>query len=262
MADLIPLRQILRESLNLALRMCVPSLPCAGLFVLSLGGLTWAAGSLPEGNIGSVIFSALALVTLFVHSLFSARMYHVARRPGAGLIRAAWVLTLAWLLVIVVAAIGASMILLFFSLIGSSLGVAASTPGQDITDMAAQMRANGTFWPLFAVFLVTLLGVFWFAVRLMLFAAASAIQARVSVFRTWAWTKGQVRILGPAMILLVVLPILALGYAATAAAGSVANPVAGTMLEMAILLPSAWFGHGFAASAYLRLVPEPNIDEA
>lgn len=256
MADTMSLKQILSNSLNQTARVIVPSLPYAALFVLTLGGLVWAAGALPDGSAGSAGFSVVALVTLFTHSLFSARMYHVDLVPEAGLIRSAWILTLAWLLVIVVAAIGASIILLFFSLIGSSLGVAANESGQDITDMTAQMRANGTFWPLFGVFLATIFGVFWFAVRMMLFAAASATRGRVHVFRTWSWTKGHFRTLGPAMGLMVALPVLVLSSVASAAAAFVAGPVAGTVLVMIILLPSAWLGHGFAASAYQSLAPK------
>lgn len=260
MAVAIPLSQILSESLKQAARMIVPSLPYAALFVLALGGLVWAAGALPDGFAGFMMFSALSLATLFTHSLFSASMYRVALAPEAGLIRSAWILTLAWLLVMVVAAIGASIILLFFSLIGSSLGVAATERGQDITDMTAQMRANGTFWPLFAIFLATLFGMFWFAVRMMLFAAASATMGSVHVFRSWSWTKGQFRTLGPAMIVLVAVPVLVLSYVASAAAAMITGPVTGAMLVMAILLPSAWLGHGFAASAYRRLAPDAHID--
>ena len=106
---------------------------------------------------------------------------------------------------IVIAAIAFSIVVLFFSLIGASLGAGSGEPGQNITDMTDQMRENGTFWPLFVIFIATLFGLFWFAVRLMTFAAASATRGAVHVFRTWYWTKGAFAVLGPAAVLLIVL---------------------------------------------------------
>ena len=132
--------------------------------------------------------------------------------------------------------------------------------------MTAQMREGGTFWPLFAVFVATLFGVFWFAVRLMLFAGASSVRNQVHVFRTWYWTKGQFRVLGPLMIALIIVPIVLLAWLAQLIV-SVVMGVSETPLQLAfspalvslVLLPSAWIGHGFAASVLDRLAPsEPS----
>lgn len=262
MPDPISLNTLLQDSLARASRLIVPSLPFAGLFIVAIGVLVWAAGALPDGGAGFAAFCALAFAALYAHSLFSAAMYHAVLEPKTGLTSAAWKLSLAWLLMIVIAAIGTSIIILFFSLIGSSLGVGSSETAEDITDMAAQMRESGTFWPLFAVFIATLFGVFWFAARMMTFAAASATRGTVHVLRTWAWTKGQFRVLGPALLILVAAPVLVFGYAASVVTSSIAgsDPFS-AMLNMLILTPTAWLGHGLAASVYARVAPALDIDE-
>ena len=263
MADPISLSALFQDSLNRTARLVVPSLPFAMLFVVATGILVWAATALPEGTTGFALFSVLSLATLFAHSLFSASMYRATLTPAGGLLHGTWKLTLAWLLIMVVASIGATIILLFFSLIGASLGVVSGEAGQEITDMTAQMRAGGTFWPLFAMFVLTLLALFWFAVRMMLFAGATVIRSRVHVFRSWSWTKGHVRTLAPLLIVLIIAPLAVLTAAAISLSETVIGvgdtpPQAGlaAALSTLIMLPSAWLGHGFAASALAWLLPE------
>lgn len=263
------LRDLAMESLNKTARLIVPSLPFGVLFVVAIGVLVWAAGVLPDGASGFFAFSLLTFGTLYAHSLFSAAMYRAVLTGQGGLVGAAWRLTLAWMLVMVVASITATIIVLFFSLIGASLGVATGQEGQEITDMTAQMRAGGTFWPLFGLFMATLVGLVWFAVRLMLFASASALRGGVHVFRTWYWTKGHVLQLAPLMIVFIVLPIAALSMIAqaihTPLLGAAESPVdlgLSASLIALILFPSAWLGHAFAASAYARFAPAEPSDGA
>ncbi len=160
MADLLSISNLLQDSVSRTKRLIVTSLPFAGLFALMTGILVWGAGALPEGGAGSLAFMVLAFATLFSHSLFSVSMYRAALPIHTGQFGRAVKLSLAWILIFVVAAIGAAIIVLFFSLIGASLGVVSGEAGQEITDMTAQMREAGTFWPLFGLFLLTLLGVF------------------------------------------------------------------------------------------------------
>lgn len=263
MTQSLSLRDLVADTLHKTARVIVPSLPFGALFVAACGVLVFCAGTLPEGGAGFAVFAVLFFGALYAHSLFSAAMYRAALPSQGGLMSSAWKLTLAWLLVLVVASIAATIVLLFFSLIGASLGVASGAEGQEITDMTAEMRAGGTFWPLFVVFIATMFGLFWFAVRLMLFAGATTLRNQVHVFRTWYWTKGHVIILAPLMILFIVLPIGILGFVAQTGATAIFGPLE-TPLEMGlcvalialILLPSAWLGHGFAASVYERLAPE------
>lgn len=262
MAEQISVFQIVKQSLERTRRLILPSLPYAAGFAATLGLLIWTANVLPDGGSGFVAFSALTFATLFVHSLFSVSMYHAVLPSESGIFSAAWKLSLAWILIIVIAAIAGSMITLFFALMGASLGVGASDDVANISDMTAQMRETGTFWPLFVLFLTTLFGAFWFAVRIMTFAAATATRGRVHVLRTWYWTKGSFRALAPAMLLLVVIPLIALTYLGGLVSGAIigtpSTPITAgvsTMVTMLVLLPSAWLGHGFAATVFDRLAP-------
>ncbi len=164
-------------------------------------------------------------------------------------------MTLAWILIAVVAAILFTTIVLFFSLIGSSLGVVSGEAGQDITDMTAQMREGGTFYPLFALFLLTLLGVFWFVVRMMLFAPATASRGTVHVFRTWSWTKGYALSMAIGAMTFIVLPVSLLGYAASTAVGLSQSAAISAGIVALVQLPAAWLGHAYAAAVYTRLAP-------
>ncbi len=263
MTDPISLRALFHDSLNRTARLIAPSFPFALLFTAATGILVWAAGALPDGSVSFVLFAALSFAALFAHSLFSAAMYRATLPAASSLMHSAWKLNLAWLLIMVVASIGVTIILLFFSLIGASLGVVSGEAGQEITDMTAQMREGGTFWPLFGLFLITLVGLFGFAVRMMLFAGATVIRARVHVFRSWSWTKGQIRVLAPLMLILIVVPVIALSAAAinlnailNGAAETPAKAGLSAAITSLILLPSAWLGHGFASSVLARLMPD------
>ena len=252
-----------------AQQVIAPTLSFALGFAVAVGILVWAGGALPGGTVGSVVFPILVFATLYMRCLFSAAMYNTLLVPAGTVSRSGLQLVWAWLLIIVVAAIMATIILLFFSLIGSSLGVAATETGQDITDMTRQMREGGTFYPLFALFILTLLGVAWFAARIMLFSVATVAQGRVHVFRTWFWTKGHVRTLLPGAVLFVVLPFTACAGLASAALGLLAldaqTPVQaglGAALAALCLTPAAWLGHAFSAAIYQRLAPAPESANA
>ncbi len=235
-----------------------PTAGPAGLFAVSVGIMVWAAEALPETAIGTLTFYSMVAFAVLAHSLFSAAMY---RRlvPSAGTLwTSVWKLTLAWMLIIVIAAILATAMVLFFSLIGSSLGVVSGEAGQDITDMTAQMRDSGTFYPLFALFLLALLGVFWFAVRMMLFAVATVGRGAVHVFRTWSWSKGHVLPMAAGMILFMIVPAIVLGYGAAGLINALPGLQSAAMAAgFAVLLqvPAAWLGHSFSAAIYARIAP-------
>lgn len=262
MSQSLSFSSLMQDSLARAHRLILPSLPFAFGFSAAMGVFVWGANLLPDDGNGFLIFCALFLALLFAHSVFSVAMYRAALSIRPRLVPTAWKLTLAWLLMGVIAAIGASMITLFFALIGSSLGVGSSENVNNIGDMTTQMREGGTFWPLFILFLATLFGVFWFATRMTVFAAATSARGTVHVLRTWAWTKGQFLPLGGAMMLFVAVPLVALiyvgGLVSTALVGTDPTPIQAGLagsVSMLILLPSAWLGHGFAASAYAQLAP-------
>lgn len=263
MTDPISFRALFTDSLRRTARLIVPTAPFALLFVAATGILVWAAAVLPDSGVGFALFAGLSFATLFAHSLFSAAMYRATLAPAGGLMHGAWKLTLAWLLIMVVASIGATIIVLFFSLIGASLGVVSGEAGQEITDMTAQMQEGGTFWPLFALFVMTLFGVFWFAVRMMLFAGATVIRSQVHVFRSWSWTKGYFQVLAPLTLILLIAPFAALSFVAANLndfiIGAAVTPLqagASAIITALLLLPSAWLGHGVVSSVLAQLMPD------
>ncbi|MEO1304834.1 MAG: hypothetical protein AAFV37_07655 [Pseudomonadota bacterium] len=262
MAQTLTIASLVQDSLAKTRTLILPSLPFAAGFCLLYGAFAWVSGVLPDDGTGTLIFLALFLGLLFAHSVFSVSMYHAVVPARAGLVGSAWKLTLAWLLMAVIAAIGASMIVLFFAVIGPSLGVGTSDDVGNISDMTAQMRENGTFGPIFAIFLAVLAGVFWFAIRMVLFAVATAARGTIHVLRTWSWTKGYAVTLAPAVFALIIVPLVALLYVSSA----VTHPLFGpdpsplftgvsAVITMLILLPSAWLGHGLAASIYAHIAP-------
>ncbi len=238
-----------------ARQIALPTLGFAAAFVAAIALMVWGAEVFPQSTVGSIGFLLVVVAAVASHSLFSAAMYRRLVPFEGTLLNAAWKLTLAWILIAVVAAILFTAIVLFFSLIGSSLGVVSGEAGQDITDMTAQMREGGTFYPLFALFLLTLLGVFWFAVRMMLFAAATASRGTVHVFRTWSWTKGYALPMAIGAMTFIVLPVSLLSYAASSVMGLSQNAAISAGIVALVQLPAAWLGHAYAAAIYTRLAP-------
>lgn len=238
-----------------ARQIALPTLGFAAAFVAAIALMVWGAEVFPQSTTGSIGFLLVVMAAIASHSLFSAAMYRRLVPHEGTLLNAAWKLTLAWILIAVVAAILFTAIVLFFSLIGSSLGVVSGEAGQDITDMTAQMREGGTFYPLFALFLLTLLGVFWFAVRMMLFAIATANRGTVHVFRTWSWTKGYALPMAVGAMAFIVLPVSLLGYSASSVMGLSQSAGISAGIVALVQLPAAWLGHAYAAAVYTRLAP-------
>lgn len=231
-------------------------------FVIAIAILFFGAAALPDTAIGLAVFIVLTGGAWFASCVFSAAAYRTRLDTKKSLLMSALQLMLAWFLVIVIAAIVSTFVLLFFSLIGSSLGVVSADSGQDITDMTAQMREGGTFYPLFALFILTLLAVFWFAVRLMLFAAATVAQGSVHVFRTWAWTKGAFLHLALGMLVFVLLPVFAAVYVAHGVLSILPSPdslaliaVQSASVHAIMLVPVVWLSHGFCALALTEISP-------
>lgn len=260
MTPVLSISEVFLATLAGARQVVISTLAYAGAFIVAFAAMVWGAEALPETTAGSLGFLILVTAAMAAYCLFSAAIYRRLVPHSGSLAMATWKLGLAWILIFVVAAILATAIVLFFSLIGSSLGVVSGEEGQNITDMTAQMRANGTFYPLSVLFMLTLLGVFWFAMRMMLFGVATAARGAVHVFRTWAWTKGYALPIAAGALVFVVAPVIVLGYAADGLTGALSlaqNTVLAAGLAALFQVPAAWLGHGFAAAVYARIAP-PN----
>ncbi|MEO1642825.1 MAG: hypothetical protein AAFR74_05765, partial [Pseudomonadota bacterium] len=108
-----------------------------------------------------------------------------------------------------------------------------------------------------------------FVTRLMTFAAATCSRAQIHVFRTWAWTKGHFKILGPTLFGLVFVPIgiaSALGSIAGLAFPSSLDDATTRALRsgliMAFSVPPAWLGHALAANVYKALAREEDLENS
>lgn len=258
MTPTLSIPETFAEALANVRQIAAPTAVHALAFAVAVGTMVWGAQALPETAIGTLIFYALVAIAVFAHSLFSAVMYRRLVPSESSLWISVWKLTLAWMLIIVIASILATALVLFFSLIGSSLGVVSGEAGQDITDMTAQMREGGTFYPLFALFLLALLGVFWFAVRMMLFAVATVARGAVHVFRTWSWTKGYVLPMAAGLLVFMAVPAVLLGYVASGLIDALPALQGGAIaagVTALVQAPAAWLGHSFAASVYTRIAP-------
>nr|WP_070959968.1 hypothetical protein [Hyphomonas sp. Mor2] len=262
MTPRLPIAELFPATLKGAQQVALTTLGPALGFVVAVALLFWGAEALPETMTGSVGFLTLLAMAVGAHNLFSASMYRQLLPFEHSLWTAVWKLTLAWILIIVVAAILSTAIVLFFSLIGSSLGVVSGEAGQDITDMTAQMREGGTFYPLFILFMLTLVGVFWFTVRMMLFAVSTVTRGSVHVFRTWAWTKGYVLPMALGLVVFVLVPMIGLSYAAAGLQNAVSipgGPASAAGLAALLQVPAAWLGHAFASAVYARIAPDTSI---
>lgn len=258
MTPVLSIPETFLAALTGARQVAMTTLAYAFGFVVAVALMVWGAEALPETMAGSLGFLILTVLAMAAYCLFSAAMYRCLVSSAGTLGMAAGKLVLAWILVFVIAAILATAFVLFFSLIGSSLGVVSGEEGQDITDMTAQMRESGTFYPLSVVFMLTLFGVLWFAVRMMLFGVATAARGTVHVFRTWAWTKGHAVPMAVGALVFAVAPVIVLGYASANVAGVLSlsnNAVLAAGLAAIFQVPAAWLGHGFAATIYTRLAP-------
>lgn len=268
MIETLTLRGLIRASLSDAGRMVWPSLPWTALFIGIWTYLIWFAASYPEDGVFTLIFFGLALLTLFTHSLFSVSLYRTVLPHEAGILKSGWKLTLAWLLVITVMAIVFTGIALFYGMVAGSIAAVIGVEAVTTSDVSSQVFRDPTITILFLTIFPFLIWVFWFVTRLMTFAAATSSLAQVHVFRTWAWTKGHFKTLGPALLVLVFGPIAlasilstALSYVIFAEAQTPMALALSSGLAMLAGVPAAWLGHALAANVYKTVADQGHKDK-
>ncbi len=269
MNSTLSLSSLIKDSLEGAVKMIVPSLPFLALFAFASGYLAWSAQVLPDTPLGTTVFALIAFVGLYTHCLFSIAMYRTLIPTSSGIYITGWKLSLAWLLLITATAVILSILVLFFALIPTALGTVMQAgieplSQETLQDVGPRELLGPVFWPTFGLFLLALFGLFWFATRMMTFAAATSANGTVHVFRTWAWTKGHFKVTGPALFLLIAIPVVASSWIAilisNAIFGLQPSPIeAGfsAALTMLVLAPAAWLGHSLAANVFLQIRPEP-----
>jgi hypothetical protein len=273
MNSTLNLPNLIKDSFEGAVKMIVPSLPFLALFAFASGYLAWSAQILPDTAMGTLMFALITFAGLYAHCLFSVAMYRTMLSTSAGLYLTAWKLSLAWLLLITATAVILSIFVLFFALIPTALGTVMQAgieplSQETLQDVGPRELLGPVFWPTFVMFLFGLFGLFWFATRMMTFAAATSTNGTVHVFRTWPLTKGHFKVTGPAMFLLIAIPVIALSLAAIAITRAIfgTDPTAlqsgiSAALTMIVMAPSAWLGHSLAGNIFKQIQPTP-VDAA
>ncbi len=152
---------------------------------------------------------------------------------------------------------------LFFTMVGASIGIVSGTGVPSETeDIVARMHAGGTFWPIFAVFVMAMGGMIWFISRLALFTVATAATGAVHIFRTWSWTRAAQLSVLISVCLLSLMPyalycfgcewLIQVGALRTGGARiySLFSIAAGL-----VALPLIWVQHALAVRLFCALAP-------
>ncbi|MEO0549248.1 MAG: hypothetical protein AAFZ91_04950 [Pseudomonadota bacterium] len=283
------LGSIFKESLDGARAVIVPSLPWLALFAFVAGYRAWTSAGLAGSQASLAVEAGLFLCLLYVGCLFSAVMYkRLLPETGSKLRSIALRLSLANLLLYMAVLIILFILALFLSIFsGVMVGLTDYDPSNadpsEIASSLAALQESGTIWPLYILLAASIAGMVWFALRMIVFGAATVAAGKVTVFQSWAWTKRHVlKILGLAIVLqaLVFAVLFAAGEALTNALGVPSTLLLtferestlqfefgeaertldqigiGTAIRTFLLAPFWWLGHALAVALYRRLAPE------
>lgn len=295
MTDQLSFVQIFRETIAGARRVVVPSLPWLFLFAFAAGYRDWSGVAMPDTQAFLLLDLLILLGVIYAGCLFSAVMYKQLLPEATWPLRAlALRLGLANLSLYMATIIIVFILALFLSIFsGVMVGLSdydpSNTDPTDITQSLAALYESGAIWPLYILLFAAIAGLCWFAVRMILFGAGTAVQGQVIVFQSWGWTKTHVaKITGLVFVLQVAVFIVffvcaewltqAIGYPSTTVITltqestlsldfgdpddvgiSALQYGIGTAIRVLILAPFWWLGHALAAALYKRLAP---VDQA
>ena len=266
MTSILRAETLIKNTLSDATRMIVPSLTWAALFIALWGATHWFVIELPDGGVWTLLFLVAAFATLYAHALFSHAMYASVLDHEEGRWRSAWKLSLAWLLVFFAVGFVLAGFAMFYTVVATSLSIVLDLELNTPDDVREQVMRDPVITLFFLTIFPGLIWIFWFVTRLMTFAAATCSRAQIHVFRTWPWTKGHFKVLGPCLLILVFVPIgvaTALAVLACQLLPATLDDAAARALRsgliMAFCTPPAWLGHAVAANVYKALSKE---DEA
>lgn len=276
-----------REALVNARAVALPTLPGLILFAAAMGAQSWFNGLASDGSSFMLMWMCVSLMTVFVGCFWSADMYRKLL-PGTGgpaLFVDAGRLFLANLAVYGLYFIIGFLLTLFFTIFsGILIGAAGYDPSDagDGTEAVWQsieaLSNSGGALVLYGLLMLAAAGLVWLGLRLFLYGAATVGESRLTIFRSWPWTRGQVWRIGLVWLVLqlvpwIVLTIIASGLlhlggvdtvfsfttAGQAGPDGAAAPAAIhavlTGAATLILAPFYWLGHGLAAALYRHLAP-------
>jgi len=257
----LTVRTLVKEGWQHGLAALAPNLAWLALFAAAGGG--YSAALHMEGNLAAPF--AMVLLTFLAGIQLSRGLYRHLTGPRPGgflqLTHANLAMYLAFLFM--------GVFVGFFLLILPGILIEAQGKYQLGEDAAPELvqkaflemlpTAYGAVYILVAAAGFGVLS--YFALRLMLYGAATVDQGKTKVFETFEWTRGQVKTLTLAALATHVLPFAA-GLAANAALrAAVPDTTLGHVIEGAagvlLFAPFLLTGHAMAVAAYQRLKPAP-----
>ena len=206
----------------------VATLPFAFLYCLVAG----LGGAVVQTQAGGVWAGLIALTAVLIAGAsWSAAMYRrLMPETDQSIASTARLLSVANALVYMLFGLLVFILMLALFLITLMLAVGS---GYDMSaDQTESMetslellRTSGAIWIWYAIIaaIVSVLG--WFAVRLLVFGAATVETGAVRVFQTWGWTKGRLVTLSLASTALIALPFMLVMAAQLPLAALVGEPM-------------------------------------
>ena len=276
--------QLTRDGFGNAAAAAAPTAPRLVIYLLATAALGWVSSGSDSSLTGMLLYGLALVVVLFTGCHWSASIYrHLIPQAGAGRHAAdTWRLVLANCAVYLFFFILLFILGLFLTITaGILIAVSGFDPVQVDNDPTAIMESlrllslTGGAVTLYVIIAVLALAVLWVGLRLFLFGAATIAERKVTIFSSWAWTKGQVVPLAGAWICwqgitLVLLSMAADGVLAafhlpTVYLGQFLLPestvvaewewAASEVIATLFTAPVILIGHAMAASAYTRLAP-------
>jgi hypothetical protein len=227
MSDLT-LTRVISDSARSSTGALIATLPFAFLYCL-VAGLGGAVVQTQAGG-GWAGFAALVAI-LIAGALWSAALYgRLMPDSKRELMRGTRVLSIANALVYMLYGLLGFILMLALFLITLMLAVGS---GYDMSADQTEsfetslnlLRASGAIWIWYALIAATVGVLGWFAVRLLVFGAASFDAGAVRIFQTWGWTKGRVAAFLVPVSVLVVGPFMVVGAAQLPLAAALGEPM-------------------------------------
>lgn len=280
MSDL-NLARAITDSARSGIGALVATLPFALLYCVVAGLVGAVVQTQAGGGWGALIALTAVLVA---GAVWSSAMYRrLMPEIGASLALGARLLGVANALIYMLFGLLVFILMLALFLITLMLAVGS---GYDMSaDQTESMetslellRTSGAIWIWYAI-IAAIVGVLgWFAIRLLVFGAASVDAGAVRIFQTWGWTKGRLVTLALATSVLIVIPFLlvaaaqlplavalgepmgwapwAVGYGVSEIqAASFGNITAFWGISAALATVPIAFGHGLAVQVYRAVKP-------
>ena len=248
-----------------------------GLFCLIV-----AAGTGAFGDASNAFQSLMLSIANLLASCTWGYFIYRALRPGepedwqAGIVRLVWASLLVGLLFLIVAFISGLFVVIVSALL---IAVSGYDPSMgevgDVDGSIAALRESGAIWIVYMLGAAFIAFLAWFAIRLILFGAATVDRGKILVLQTWRLTEAAFwPIAGLAVVLIGVptglglwasdmasqaiglasdLPFLGSEASGPAQATSMTQRALDGLFQTGFGVPAFLLGHALASRLYVRL---------